>query len=581
MNNSSSPYPDRAPGLEGLLAMLLLLASGSLVAFKLFITTRLNINWDEFWYLSFVHALARNEMTLLLQGAYTHLFAWLPSVAATEPGQIVAARVVMVVLLAITAALSWDLARRYASGFAAAVAPLVYLGLIPVVAHGGSFRADSMLAPLLMGALALLARSQGSSRHEAAAGALLGLAAAITVKVLLFAPMVACFVAALATERSGDPTHHRARGMIRSWIVVAGATLLTMLLALGWHAFLIADALPFAGSPVPAESISQFASRTSATALLHSDWFPLGSLVSMYAQWQPLPWLLMGLGFIAALFQRCFALAALGLALLPVIFYRNTFPYFYVVMMAPVAVLAAQAVSSISGYVASKASRTVHGLLLGAITVGLVYQCFAYLGRYALDTQFVQRQTIAGVHEIFPEPVNYVDRCGMISSFRKVGPFLSSWGMTAYRDRGVPVFTQAIGAARPAFVLMNSPALGMERPRSGGLLEPDAQILRDGYLWYWGPIRVAGGAANFDATQEAKISVPFPAAYRIEAEIPLLIDGVEHRHGDVVHVDRPIVIRAFDPPSEAGRTVTVHLFLAAAGPRPPHQPIPEPIFTGL
>jgi hypothetical protein len=193
----------------------------------------------------------------------------------------------------------------------------------------------------------------------------------------------------------------------------------------------------------------------------------------------------------------------------------------------------------------------------------------------------VQRQIIAGVHEIFPASVSYIDRCGMISSFRKVGPFLSSWGLQAYRAKGEPVFRDLIGTAKPAFIVMNSPVLGMERQRGGGLLEADIEALGRGYPWYWGPIRVAGGIAQFDAMETAEITVPFPARYRIETQVPLLVEGERRINGDVIDVDREVHVELVDRPAEAGRTVMVKLFLAAAGPRPSLQPIPQPIFTGL
>ena len=45
--------------------------------------------------------------------------------------------------------------------------------------------------------------------------------------------------------------------------------------------------------------------------------------------------------------RRDFGIAALGLSLLPLAFYRNAFPYYYVVMLAPASVLAGYAVAQI------------------------------------------------------------------------------------------------------------------------------------------------------------------------------------------------------------------------------------------
>ncbi|MGH8224148.1 MAG: hypothetical protein ACREQZ_14360, partial [Woeseiaceae bacterium] len=84
--------PQWSDAFERVLFGLGAVACLGLFAYKLFLVGRLNINWDEFLYLNHVHAMARGELTLLFQGAYTHLFQWLTSAAADEAGQIVSAR---------------------------------------------------------------------------------------------------------------------------------------------------------------------------------------------------------------------------------------------------------------------------------------------------------------------------------------------------------------------------------------------------------------------------------------------------------------------------------------------------------
>ena len=94
----------------------------------------------------------------------------------------------------LTGWLIWRLAAQWFHGLAAAVPPFVYLSLVPVMSHGGSFRADSMLAPLLMAATLLCRPRGGRDRDELLAGLAIGIAAAVTIKVLLFAPMLVLLV---------------------------------------------------------------------------------------------------------------------------------------------------------------------------------------------------------------------------------------------------------------------------------------------------------------------------------------------------------------------------------------------------
>src|SRR6188474_1897459 len=107
------------------LALVLITAAltVALGAYKVFLVRWLNVNWDEFFFLNHVYALTRNELTLVLQGAYTHLFTWLTRLPGNEIDQISAARLIMVVLLILTAYLVWRLARLWLKGLAAVLPP--------------------------------------------------------------------------------------------------------------------------------------------------------------------------------------------------------------------------------------------------------------------------------------------------------------------------------------------------------------------------------------------------------------------------------------------------------------------------
>ncbi len=198
LEHSSTPLEPRHRGLSG----ALLLAAVVVLGFKFQAIGRVNINWDEFWFLSLVHTSLRNELTIVLQGAYVHLFAWLPAMGPNEIDQIVAARFLMTVLLALSTWLIWQLGRLWFDGVAAAAPCFVYIAAVPVLNHGGSFRADSLVTPLLMYAILQLSTSVRPSRREAIAGIALGIAAAITIKIVLFAPLVLSLLAASAFSPS-------------------------------------------------------------------------------------------------------------------------------------------------------------------------------------------------------------------------------------------------------------------------------------------------------------------------------------------------------------------------------------------
>jgi hypothetical protein len=543
-----------------------------LLAYKLFLVGRLNINWDEFLYLNQVYAMARGEMTVLFQAAYSHLFQWVTYVAADEVGQVVKARVVMVTLLGITAVLIWLLGRRWLAGFPSIVPPLAYLSALPIVMHGGSFRSDSLLAPLVIAALLLVTRWRNPRWRDWCAGILLGAAIAVTIKSTILLPIFVVILGARESAVSGE--YRRSLddaavgiGQFLLGCAASAAILLTL------HGSFIAA--------LPADSIVTFGGRVAGKTLFEVPLFPQFHFLHSYFDRQPLPWLLIALGTVAAVFQRRFEVAALSLSLLPIVFYRNAFPYFYVVMLAPAVVLAGVAVQEFGSFLRPRSTAIKIATLQGIIAAGLFYQTLAPVRRAWDDDQGQQRAVVSAVHEIFPEPVAYIDRCGMISSFRKANFFMSTWGLEDYHARGTPFMARTLREHKPAFVLVNTRYLDPDTGGQLALLPQDRELIRNFYPVYWGPVRVAGAEASIDGRDAVQLTVPFAATYRIVTQAPVRIDGVVHRNGDVITMQAgnlTVTVAASDAAVSRGK---VTLFLAAAQPAPDFEPPDTPIFTPL
>lgn len=577
-----SPLPDRLrtasqPSAalvftESLLLAVTALATVGLLLYKAYLIHRININWDEFFYLNHVHAVARGDGGPLLQRFQTHLFAWLTRLDGDEITQIVAARSVMVTLLALTTYLVWRLGRIWLRGWPAAVPPLVYLSTVPVMTHGGSFRADSMLAPLTVLALLLLYGPDRRRGHEILAGCVLGLAGAITIKAVLAAPLVLA-ATALRPRIDNRMTWSGFRDVAYSTLRVGVAAAVTFAVLVGAHWLLVGQA-----SVDPSVALGAASAKKT---LLETSLFRQSGYLVTYVRWQPLPWVLMLTGAFFAIAKRRLDVAALALALLPVVIYRNAFPYYYVVMVAPAAVLAGFAVQELRRALIQRPATAVATAVTAIIGIGLLYQALAYHGRLLVDQQWNQKELIAGIHEVFPEPVNYVDRCGMVSSFRKVNFFMSTWGMDSYRERGEPFMPKAIREYRPAFVLVNSASLNPNRPIETGLLPEDYDLIARYYPKYWGPLRVAGASAVVDAGATVQLEVPFPGSYRVWSSRPVLIDGVERTSGDVVEVTDKGVSARLEARAGDATPARVRLTLASARPAPEEQLPGVPLFSGL
>jgi len=557
---------------ERVLAGVLVLASVSLIAYKFLLTTRLNVNWDEFLYLSNVYAQARGELKLLFQGGYTHLFQWLTRWPGDEMAQITTARAVMVSFLAVAALLLWRLGRRWLSGLPLAASVFVYLSFIPVLMHGGSFRADSILVLLLLAALVFMLTGARSLRRDAAAGILLGASLAVTIKVVLFAPMLAAAIwfRDPARETLGERSMVRRFGPLLHVAAWAAATAVVLLFA-HWLSM----------RAVSAAGVADFGSRAARKVIMDMPLFPRRDTLLGYLGRQPLHWILISLGTVSALWRRRFDLAGLSLALLPVVFYRNAFAYFYVVMLAPASILAGFAVMQLRDFVQSRQRPVVVSSMLIVISAGLLYQGLAYSVRLRFDGQAEQRMLLQAVHEVFPQPMNYVDRCGMISSFPKANFFMSTWGVETYRARNEPFMRNAIRDRRPAFVLVNSPFLNPNQRFDSGLLTEDYELIARYYPKYWGPLRVAGASAWINSTEERLLTAPFPAKYRIRTDAPVRVDGVLRTDDEVIFVPKEGILVTAVHTADGAEPVQFRLFLATARP-PPSEQLPNvPLFSGL
>jgi hypothetical protein len=401
----------------------------------------------------------------------------------------------------------------------------------------------------------------------------LGISFAVTVKVVLFAPLyLAAIVFRDEAGAAGTATQRLqeiARTAIR--VTVTGVGVAALLLFM--HSLTV--------TPAATDTLVSDAGAAASRTVLETPWFPRIAFLEAYVRWQPLQWLLIALGTLMALVRRKFLVASLGLALLPISFYRNAFPYYYVVMLAPASILAGYAVKEVVALVRPRASTWVSTVLLGMIWVGLLYQGVGKVDRLFVDDQAVQRSLLSGIHQIFPEPVNYVDRCGMVPSFRKVNFFMSTWGMESYRRRGEPFMPAAIREHRPAFILENAIALDPKRTGQWGLLAQDRELIADYYPKYWGPVRVAGASTTLDPLQPVLLRVPFPDRYRIRSNGPIRIDGVIREDGEIVSVaESGVTVEAAQSSSRPAAT-SVTLFLAAARPPPSHRLPPWPLFSGL
>ena len=545
-------------------------ASVAILAAKFFLAARINVNWDEFYFLSHVHDLARGELALFLQGAYTHVFRWLASTGGDEMDQVLYGRLVMCALLAVAGVFTYALARLWVSRAAAAFAAMAVLVSWPVLKHGASFRADSILLPLTLAAFWFALRGGRAGHRDAVvAGVMLGVAFVVTVKAVLLLPALVLMMALPDARRVMAGWQSLRTDAARIALMLASAAVVSA--ALLWlHATQVVAV---------SEPAGEFALRTLAVSVLETPFMTRRDHFADLIGEDPVYWIAVLVGVLVAVRKRAFGAAAAVLCFVPLLFYRNAFAYFFPVMMAPAAVLVAISLDWLLGVKHPRA----RGAALAAIAVAgfLLFQnAWRGVATLRFDEQAGERAVVAAVHRVFAQPVPYIDHSGMIASFPKANFFMSSWGVERYLRMGEDFMPRALNGRCPPLLLVNHAVLSPGSLLYRQLRPTDRALLESSYMPYWGPLRVAGTAAVVAHGDSPSIRVPCSGRYRAVSSGGFQLNGRPVADGDVIELDasRSYQLEATDAASDP---VSVRLLWADAR-DPPEEPPPRmPIYSPL
>lgn len=520
--------PAKENGWPERTALLLLL--GCIAVLQLWLVFRLNINWDEYWYLSQIHAYNRGDLATPFQTVHVHLFSWLPAIPFADADQVIIGRCVMILCEIVTFAIIFDIARKLFSPADALFALIVYLCAGFVLAHGMSFRTDPLAAMLMMAGLWLMTVARQSWPVALVAGLAAAMALLVTVKSVLFLPT---FGAALLYRLN----KRRLQPVLVFFVISAVAAI--AIFALGWslHSHSLASTPAPSASPTVSlnqDVLKQSAGQSFDKTVASSGFFPGMRFFTRWLAFGPGAGLIiLGSLFLAAVHAiratgpSRFVPLLFALPFASILFYRNAYPYFYPFILAPVAL-------SVAFFSQQFSNPSRRRLLVILLVAGFAFQAVYYLR----NDQSAQRSTARQVHAIFPEPVAYIDRNGMIPSFRKVGPFMSTWGMEGIMAKGEPVLARTIAQQRPPLVIANSPYLEAALDRSFPVSRipmpaDDVEALRDNYIHFWGPVWLAGmdlktrgGATRFTIT--------IAGTYTLHCAGSATLDGTARHCGETV-----------------------------------------------
>ncbi len=489
---------------------------GLLAVMHISMATGRSVNWDEFWFYSQVETVARGEFIQPLQTIHTRFFFWLPAMPGNEIDHVMIARIFMLACLAVTASSIYAIAEKLSDHRLALLAVATFLAAGFTLQHGASFRVDPIVTALLTSGLAIAARTRLSTPAIVALGALIGLAGMVTIKFVLWAPAFAG-IALWRWQDEGWNWQYIAR-----WVAAGAVALATFALLYTLHAT--------TGGPQEANEVAGgILERTSGKMLglassphLHMSGKAIFTAVPLAIAALLVP---LAIARMDASWQSKAALGLLWFPILTPLYYHNALPYFYPFILAPVAALT---VFTLPFVVKRYGSHMVAGVIAAsALTVWIVDARGVTTRQHAL---------VDAVHQTFPEPVAYIDCCGMIGTFTKVNEFRTRWGIEKYLRTGKPLIREAMMAQPVPLLLDNKDefADAIDGVAEHTLHPQDTAAIRANYIRLWGDIFVAG--RNVEAQSSVGWDVMVPGTYTVEGA--LTINGQSYRSGDLVELKR-------------------------------------------
>lgn len=486
---------------------------------QLVLSFRLNINWDEYFFLSHIYAFEQDRLTTAMQTFYVRPLAWLSWLPGSEADQVVYGRLFMMACEAGSLFCLYRIARRFFGTSEALLAVAAWCGAGFALVHGASFRADPFAGALMMTSLALLLCERLTLVRGAMAGLLAALGLMVTLKSVFFLPPFLAAFILRGVEEGAD------RWMLAlRHFAVAGCVCIASLAVLWlWHSRGL-PAAPMVIAPGKSTTLTSGSLDVLDKVILSQALFPrLPDIAIWFSQSVFLIFLCIA-GLWLAFRHICrkhdralgIALLLFALPLVSLVFYRNAFPYFFPFILLPVALLAAAG--------ASRIIKPLHRITLVAGMAVLV--ALRLVSSWQID-QSAQREISAAVHEAFPEPVAYIDRNGMLPSFPKSGFFMSTWGTEQYLDGKHPPIADTIRQDQPPLLILNTPlledaVLGTSQYGNFRLKAGDSAMLRENYVEHWGPIWVAGKTIDRSAD---RFEIVLAGTYTLECEGRAMIDG--------------------------------------------------------
>lgn len=503
----------------------------SAIILKYIALYKLPINQDEYFYLSKIFDYQRGSLSEPFQTFHVHFFGWITLIKADEIKLLFIIRNLMFVLFLSSCIFIYFIGNKFINRTGCFFAILCYFSLSYTIFHGASFRSDTISTFLFLLALLFILRDN-SFISVFIAGIALSLSFLITIKSIFY--IITAFIVLYLYEN--EKTRR-----LKKTILLTSITLLGSFSFYFLHTILINYNKAGGGGTFI---------KSSATKVFNNPIFPQFWALKLSFIYDQIIWLLFFYGLLV-IWKRNYLgmnklLLAFVLPITTIVFYRNSFPYYYVFIFAPSILICGVVAHDLAED--SNLSKSLRPLLTSLAIYFLVYAHFIVFYSAATITRTIdsQKTFITHIHKMFPNPVPYIDGCSMISSFPKMGFFMSSWGMGDYLRNNVPIMKGIVIEHQPKLLIANVPALDISKERldvvdesNYSLLEEDWHFLKDNFIKHWGPLYIPGKRIQLEISQNSKVIELFISGYYlIESGSEIQINELECKDGDILFLEK-------------------------------------------
>ena len=376
--------------------LLILILIGTTLFLKFHLLFLLNIDVDEFTFLSVVHKYIQGSLGGPFYTFHVHMFSWLPMVSMNEIDQIMAARLAMFSFFVGASVFTYLIAKIFLNTLGALFSVLCYVSVSNVIVHGTSFRFDPICSLLFLMSVYLFLKRPGRNIGIFLSGFGMALSMMITLKSIFY--MATFFVLFLCLIYISEDR----RETVNDVILFCVSFLVCLLLLFMYHSHVLLDiqyknVLFSAGENVK----HHVGLKLFFNGYIH-NWqyiliFIIENIVVVSLLISGLILIIYKYAIDNNIKNNNILILSFLVNYAPLIYYRYNHPYFYVFILSPAVILC--------GIIVNNLEKINHGKMLNIVPVLISFLSLIIFSNFiyhyknnAFDQNISKKEIVDSVH---------------------------------------------------------------------------------------------------------------------------------------------------------------------------------------